>query len=67
LDCSVQAWAEDGELVGVSPLDYETHVCGEPDDSKKWYFVIFGKERGETPVNFRVGEDEVASVPVVVW
>lgn len=55
----------ESSVLGVSPLDHSRETCRGPNDSR-WYFVIYGIERGETFVEVSVDGKRFPLVPVVV-
>jgi hypothetical protein len=51
-------------ILGTATLDYETTLCKGPDDSR-WYFVIYGVERGNTTLFIQADGYDLA-IPVTV-
>ncbi|MDY0000423.1 MAG: hypothetical protein RBU30_03915 [Polyangia bacterium] len=64
-DYSISLWAEDQTVLGVDRLDIVRLDCPGPEDNR-WYFVIYGVERGETTLHFQVDGGVAHSTPVTV-
>ncbi len=61
----VSIYSGNPSILGTAPLDYDTTICKGSEEDSRWYFVIYGVERGHTTLYIQADSYQLA-IPVTV-